>query len=156
MHKQFLAIVLLIYGVFGTGWLDLLDKPMPQPEPAPPPAKILNIDKPSEEIIEKVSPFSDLITDPTDRAKVAIFNYNFANRVLNYEAEAQQVNDVYVLAGKLFFKKTLVDKYKGLAEDIVDLMTDCMGDENHILTEEEKNLLHQHFLGVAWVLIQKG
>ena len=65
--------------------------------------------------------FSDLITDPSDRAKLAIFNYEFAERVLDYNTTSQQVNDVYTLAGKIFFEDTLVDKYDGLAEEIVKL-----------------------------------
>ncbi len=155
MYKNALVILLLLYGVFGSGLLDLLDKPQPNPEPKPP-AKILNIDKPSQEVIDRVSIFSELVTDPSDKAKIAIFNYEFAQRVLAYNAEAQQVNDIYALAGKTFFKESLVDKYEGLAEDIVKLMTECMGEENHTLLQKEKELLHEYFLAVAWVLIQKG
>ena len=57
---------------------------------------------------------------------------------------------------KKFFKKTLVDKYEGLAESIVDLLTECIGEENHTLSQKEKEALHEYFLAVAWVLIQKG
>ena len=153
MNKKILAIILLIYSVFGGGLLDLLDKPMPKPTP---PAKILNIDTPSKEVLENVNIFSQLITDPSDRAKIAIFNYEFANRVLSYNTEVQQVNDVYALAGKTFFKGSIVDKYKNLAEEIVNLMEKSMGMENHILTQEEKQSVHDNFMGVAWVLIQRG
>ena len=153
MNKKVLAIILLIYSVFGGGLLDLLDKPTPKPTPS---VEILDIDKPSKEVQENVQVFSDLITDPSDRAKIAIFNYEFANRVLSYDAEVQQVNDVYALAGKTFFKGSLVDKYENLAEEIVNLMEKTMGMENHILTQEEKQSVHNNFMGVAWILIQKG
>jgi hypothetical protein len=153
MNKKVLAIILLIYSVFGGGLLDLLDKPTPEPTPS---VEILDIDKPSKEVQENVQVFSDLITDPSDRAKIAIFNYEFANRVLSYDAEVQQVNDVYALAGKTFFKGSLVDKYENLAEEIVNLMEKTMGMENHILTQEEKQSVHNNFMGVAWILIQKG
>jgi len=155
MYKNVLVIALLLYAVFGAGFLDLLDKPQPNPEPKPP-AKILNIDKPSQDVLDRVSVISNLVIDPSDRAKIAIFNYEFAQRVLAYNAEAQQVNDIYTLAGKTFFKKTLVDKYDGLSESIVDLMKECMGEEEHTLTQKEKELLNEYFLAVAWVLIQKG
>lgn len=155
MYKNILAIVLLIYGVFGTGWLDTLDNPSPQPEP-PAPTKILEIETPSDNVKNRVKVISDLITDPSDRAKIAIFNYEFADRVIKYDASTQNVNDIYTLAGKLFFKKTLVDKYDGLAEEIVSLLEECMTDENHVLTVEEKAKLNEYFMGVAWVLIQKG
>ena len=156
MLKKILIITLLAYAVFGNGLLDKLDTPKPEPKPEPPPAKILNIEKPSEDVLNRVSLFSDLVTDPSDKAKLAIFNYEFAERVRSYETTSQQINDVYTLAGKTFFKKTLVDKYDGLAEEIVKLMEEIIQDDNHTLSQSEKEELHEYFLGVAWVLIQKG
>lgn len=153
MNKNVLAILLLIYSVFGGGLFDLLDKPSPKPEPI---VQILNIDQPSEIILNRVKEFSDLITDPTDRSKIAIFNYEFAERIIGYETTSQQVNDVYALAGKIFFQKTLVDKYDGLAEKIVALLEEIMTDENHAVSLEEKNKMNEYFMGIAWVLIQKG
>lgn len=154
MNKNLVAILLLIYSVFGTGIFDLFDKPLnPEPEPI---VEILNISKPSEKIVNRVQQFSDLITDPTDRAKIAIFNHEFAERVINYSTTSQQVNDVYSLAGKLFFKQTLVDKYDGLAEKIVGLLEEILSNENHTVSTEEKIKLNEYFMGVAWVLTQRG
>lgn len=154
MYKKILVIILLTYGIFGGGLLDLLDKPSPNPEPKP--VEILNINTPSTQVANRVQLFSDLITDPTDRAKLAIFNYEFANRVASYDADSQQVNDIYTIAGKTFFNTSLVDKYNGLAESLTDLIKEIIGDENHNLTQDEKNKLSEYFLGIAWVLIQKG
>jgi hypothetical protein len=148
------ALFLITYGMFGAGLLDLLDKPQPSPKPEPELA-ILNIDKPSAEVIEKVKNFSAIITDPTDRAKLAIFNYEFANVLISYDTDVQKLNDVYVLAGKKFFKNSLVGKYSTLPEQITNLIKDIIGEENHTLSSEEKNKLNQYFLGVAWVLLQK-
>ena len=116
----------------------------------------MNIDTPSEDVQSRVKVFSDLVTDPSDRAKLAIFNYEFASRVLDYTASVQQVNDIYSLAGKTFFKGDLVDKYDNLAEEIVKLMERSLGKENHNLTQEEKQSVHDDFMGVAWSLIQRG
>ena len=154
MYKKILIVALLAYAIFGSGLLDMLDKPAPKPEP--PPAKILNIDTPSTSVLNRVKIFSNMVTDPTDRAKLAIFNYEFANRVASYNANSQQVNDVYTLAGKTFFKNTLVDKYDGLAEQITGILKYVMGDENHELSQDEKNKLKEYFLGIAWVLVQGG
>jgi AAA+ ATPase superfamily predicted ATPase len=152
--KSLIALFLLVFGVFG-GELNVL-KYIPFPTPEPPAAKILNIETPSEDVIEKVGKFSDIISDPDDRAKIAIFNYEFAQRCLEYKVTSQNINDIYSLAGKTFFKEDLVDKYDNLAEEIVTLLKECVGEDNHIITQEEKNNLHKYFMGVAWVLIHKG
>lgn len=154
MYKNILAIFLLMYAMFGEGLLDNLDKPTPTPEPNPA-VKILNIDRPSEKIIESVQVFSDKITDLNDRAKIAIFNYEFAERVLNYNADVQQINDVYSLAGKLFFKNTLVNKYDGLAEEIQKLLEKLLTDENHNISTKEKESINKYFMGISWILINQ-
>ena len=151
MTKNAIAILLIIYGIFGNSLFNL---PKPPP-PEPPAVAILNVEKPSENILNKVQKFSDIITDPTDRAKLAIFNYQFAKNVLGYETNLQQVNDVYTLAGKSFFQESLKGKYKELPTMIIDLIKDTTSEENHILTQDEKNNISADFMGVAWVLIQK-
>lgn len=151
MYKNIFAIILLIYAIFGSS---LLKQIAPNPQPAPP-ISILNIDKPSMDIIDKVQHFSKLISDPTDRAKIALFNYEFACRINSWNTTNQQVNDVYVLAGEIFFQDTLVNKYEGLGDSIIQLMTEIMTDKNHILSNKEKTELHDYFNGIAWVLIQR-
>jgi len=116
---------------------------------------ILNIEKPTDDIISIVGPIGKLITDPTDRAKLAIFNQEFANRVVSYNTNNQQVNDVYVLAGSKFFNNDLVDKYKNLDVELVKLLESSIGSDNHILTKEEKQDISAKFMGLAWALIQK-
>tara|TARA_B100000131_G_C18065527_1_gene592311 strand:- start:558 stop:1019 length:462 start_codon:yes stop_codon:yes gene_type:complete len=153
MYKNIFIVLLLIYAFFGDGILDLLDTPIPKPDPKP----IIDVQSPtSEEVYNYVQAFEGLVTDPTDKAKLAIFNYEFAERVIKYDATSQDINDVYTLAGKIFFKDTLVNKYKGLSETITEMIVECIGEEDHVLTTEEKNKLHDYFMGVAWVLIQKG
>ena len=105
--KNVIAAFLLLFSVFGNGFMDWFDF-IPRPEPEN--VSILNVEKPSQEVKDKVMFFSDLVTDPSDRAKIAIFNYEFAKRVLAWDANVQQVNDVYSLAGKTFFENTLVNK----------------------------------------------
>jgi len=122
-----------------------------------PDVAILNIDRPSDEVIELVKPVSSLITDPTDRAKVAIYSQEFANRVKTYDAQLQQINDVLALSASGFFEGTMNDKYKDLDVAIIDLITSAVGgDENHKLTDEEKNKISDRFMGLAWSLIQKN
>ena len=151
-QKGIVALLLLIFSVFG-GSLDLSNI---LPKPEPPNAAILVIETPSEEVLDRVEIFSTIVTNPDDRAKLAIFNYEFASRINGYSTSSQQVNDVYSLAGKTFFKSDLVDKYDNLAEEIIKLMEDVIQTDNHILSVQEKEQLSKYFMGVAWVLINKG
>jgi hypothetical protein len=116
---------------------------------------LLNIEKPTQQVIELVKPLSDLVADPTDRAKLAIFNQEFAERVSGYNTDTQQVNDVYVLSASYFFKDALVDKYRDLDKMIIGLIEHTTSSDNHVLSQEEKNKLSESFMGLAWSLIQK-
>lgn len=153
MNSRIIAAILLLYSVFGNGLLDGLDLPLITP--ATPDVAILDVEKPSDNVLEKVKGFKDIITEDEDRQKIAIFNYEFSKRVVGYETSSQQINDVYSLAGKLFFSNSIVGKYEGLSEHIVNLMKEVLTDENHRVSEQDKSLLSTYFSGVAWVLIQK-
>jgi hypothetical protein len=155
MTKNAIAVLLIMYGIFGNSLFTPNKPVVPTPPPPSPVVSILNIDKPTDSVLAKVQKFSDLVTDPTDRAKLAIFNHQFAKNVLAYEAHLQQVNDVYTLAGKSFFKDSIRGKYKELPDMIVGLIRDTTTDDNHILTPSEKNQISENFMGVAWTLIQK-
>ena len=129
--------------------------PIPNIKPKPDVA-ILNIDKPNEPILALVQPVSDLVTDPTDRAKLAIYSQEFATRVKTYNVELQQINDVLAVAAKEFFQDSIHDKYEGLDDGIVGLITSAAGtDDNHKLTDDEKSKLSETFMGFAWALIQR-
>lgn len=147
--KNSIAIGLILFGVL------LAVQTLPKPVIDEEEIAILDIKQPSAEIIELVKPISNLVTDPTDRAKLAIFNQEFANRIKNYGSDNQQTNDVYVLAASYFFKDSLKDKYDGLDTKIVELLRSSIGEDNHILTENEKIDISNKFLGLAWSLIQK-
>jgi len=155
MNKKILALLLLFYSVFGNGLLDKIDN-IVIPVIVKPEVKILDIKTPTEEIRDRVAIFSELITNKEDREKIAVFNYEFSQRIVGYETTSQQVNDVYSLAGKIVFDKTLVGKYEGLAENIVKLMEEILTDENHSVNQEEKEMLSQYFAGIAWTLLREN
>lgn len=116
---------------------------------------ILKLEKPSASIIESVTNVADLVSDPTDRAKLAIFNQEFGKRVLSYDIDTQKLNDLYVSAAGHFFENSLKDKYDGLDAGLTSLMKKVATDDNHSLTQEEKNKLSEYFLGLSWALVQK-
>jgi hypothetical protein len=147
--KNLIAVALILFGIV----VAVTNAPKPiidEDEIA-----ILDIKQPSPEILALVSPTAKLITDPTDRAKLAIFNQEFATRIRDYTTDNQKTNDVYVLAASYFFKDGLKDKYDNLDNSIVKLLESSIGDENHILTDEEKSDITAKFMGLAWALIQK-
>ena len=116
---------------------------------------ILNIDKPEETILNLVTPIATIVTDPTDRAKLAIFNQEFSSRVPNYNTDNQHINYLYVLAAKKFFKGTIANKYENLDTSLKDMFELIITADNHQLSEEEKQKVSKTFSGFAWALIQK-
>jgi len=151
MIKKIFAITLTLFAIFGASWIDIdLSSIIPRPQ-----QEVVIVDKPSQEIINHVQVISEIITDPSDRAKLAIFNYEFANRVQNYNTNSQQINDVYTLAGKNFFGGKLVDKYDNLSSELVGIFNQILSPDNHTLSNDEKKLLHDYFMGIAWVIVNK-
>lgn len=146
--KNLLALILIGIAVYEP--ILNVFPPLVKPDVA-----ILNIDKPSDEIIALVKPVSDLVSDPNDRAKLAIYSQEFSNRVKNYDVELQQLNDVLSISAKEFFQGSMNDKYEGLDDKIIFLITSAAGEDNHHLTDQEKNTLSERFLGLAWSLIQR-
>jgi len=149
MKNQLLAIALILYSDFGVGAFDILDiKPDVTPE-----VKIIDIEEPSESIAKKSKEIAALVKDQNDKIQLGIFNNEFANRINRYDLDTQKINDIYSLAGKLFFKDAMVGKYKGLAESIKSLFIEILGEENHKITKEEQEKTKENFHGVAWALL---
>jgi hypothetical protein len=117
--------------------------------------EIINVAKPSEDILSKVKPISIIVTDIEDRVKLALFNYEFASRVMNYETDAQQINDVYTKAAKLFFEDQLKGKYANFADGIKQLFVSVLSEDNHTLNMEEKQKLKDLFTGLSWSMLEK-
>jgi len=106
---------------------------------------IISVPEPSEEILGKVSRLAGLVTDKNDRDSLGVFNYIFSKRVKSYDADSQQINDIYVGAAKKMYGETLRGKYDGYGEGIANLMKDTLGTENHSVPQEEKEELSTNF-----------
>ena len=145
--RAVLGLTLIVVGFF---WNDIRERiPTIIPDKKP----TIAIEEPSEEIKKKVSSVSGLVTDSSDRLNLAVFNKVFSERCSSYKTDAQQLNDVYTLAGKEFFGDSLRGKYDGLSRAIVSLISDNIGDETHTLTEEEKLNLASDFIALAWTYL---
>lgn len=134
-----LGILILVFAVFST-------KVMPH--------NTIDIDvpAPSQNISEEIKNISKLITDKKDRAEICIFNKVFADRLIKYETDQQKLNDVYVLAAKNMFKDSLAGKYNGLDELLIYCINNVTGDDNHILSDEEKTNIQNNFYATSWYL----
>lgn len=117
--------------------------------------KLLDIEKPSDTIVNQVRPVADLVTSVEDRAKLALFNYEFASRVEKYNTDAQKLNDVYTKAASNFFSEELKGKYSGLSDGLVGILKSVVTDDNHVLSKEEKKSLKDLFTALSWALIEK-
>lgn len=115
---------------------------------------LIKLEKPSEQILSQVLPVAKLVTSVEDRAKLALFNNEFASRVTKYTASAQQVNDLYVEAAKQFFEDKMKGKYENYSDGLKSLFRSITTDDNHVLTNEEKELIKNTMNGLAWALIE--
>lgn len=113
----------------------------------------LNIPQPSQQVILLTEPIAQLVSNKTDRLKLAIFNKEFAKRISSYDTDLQQLNDVYVLAAVYSFNDSMKDKYDNLDTKLVELIKSITTDDNHKLTNEEKQKISEYFLGLSWLLI---
>ena len=110
--------------------------------------------KPTEDSIGLTRPVADLIKDKEDRATLAVFNYEFANRVVSYAdiINTQQLQDIYVAAGSNIYGKSISSKYDSLGSKLITLMKGVIGEEEHIISKEEADSLSDVFKGLSWNL----
>lgn len=110
--------------------------------------------KPTDNAVNLTKPVADLITDKEDKATLAVFNYEFANRLPSYVdiINTQQLQDIYVAAGSNVYGKALSSKYQSLGTKLIDLMKGVIGEEEHIISKEEADALSDVFKGLSWNL----
>ena len=144
MNNRFLFLVgavIVFFSLFGASITEGVD------------SVDIGLTKPSDELIDKFEGISSIVTDSQDRVKLAIFNKVFADRLSSYDTNQQQLNDVYVLAAKNYFKDSMKDKYQDLDNFLIKTIRDITGDQVHILSDDEKSDLNSAFTSIAWCLI---
>ena len=110
------------------------------------------IEEPTKEIKDKTLKVSEKVVDDKDRLDLCVFNKVFSERILGYDADVQQVNDIYTESGKILFKDSLKGKYDGYGAGVISLISEITGSENHKLTQQEKQKISEVFSGLAWNL----
>ena len=142
-----LGLLLILIGLF----LPQIQERIPDLIPDTPTPSIV-IEEPTQEIKDKTLKVSEKVTDDKDRLELCVFNKVFSERVLGYDADVQQVNDIYTESGKILFKGSLKGKYDGYGAGVVSLISEITGNENHELTQQEKQQISEVFSGLAWNL----
>ena len=146
--RAILGLGLILVGLFYYKISEIIVLPDPEPD-----VTIVEIDKPSEDIIDATKPVADLVIDKEDRLSLCIFNKIFSERIVGYfNIEAQEVNDLYVQAATNNFGTTLKGKYNGYSTGLTPLFKEDIGTQAHTLSDEEKAELSTTFLGLAWCL----
>ena len=142
-----LGLLIILIGLF----LPQIQERIPDLIPDTPSPSIV-IEEPTQEIKDKTLKVSEKVTDTKDRLELCVFNKVFSERILGYDADVQQVNDIYTESGKILFKDSLKGKYDGYGSGVVSLISEITGNENHQLTQEEKQQISELFSGLAWNL----
>lgn len=117
---------------------------------------VVSIEPPPEKaLIELTLPVAKLITDKEDRATLAVFNKEFADRLPKYvDINTQQLQDIYVASGAEIFGKALSTKYEKLGSSITSLFSGVIGQDEHSLSKDEANSLSNIFKALSWNLTQ--
>ena len=145
--RTLLGLLIILIGLF----LPQIQERIPDLIPDNPTPSIA-IEEPTQEIKDKTLKLSEKITDNEDRLELCVFNKVFSERVLRYDADIQQLNDIYTESGKILFKDSLKGKYDGYGNGVVSLISEITGNENHQLTQQEKQQISEVFSGLAWNL----
>lgn len=144
--RTILGLCIVLFGIFLPQIQERIPDLVPETKPS------IEIVEPSQEIKEKTSSIAAKVTDPKDRIDLCVFNKTFSERVLGYDADVQQLNDVYTEAGKILFQESLKGKYDGYGAGVISLISEITGKENHNLTPNEKRQISEVFSGLAWNL----
>jgi hypothetical protein len=109
---------------------------------------------PTEASIALAKTASDLVTDKEDRATLAIFNLEFAKRVVVYAdvINTQQLQDIYVASASSIYGKSISSKYQSLGSELIKLMKSVIGEEEHTLTSEDAKSLSDIFRALSFNL----
>jgi hypothetical protein len=145
--RTVLGLLIILVGLF----LPQIQERIPDLIPDTP-APVVVVEEPTQEIKDKTLKISEKVTDSKDRLDLCVFNKVFSERVLGYDADVQQLNDIYTESGKILFKDSLKGRYDGYGAGVVSLISEITGNENHELTQQEKRQVSEVFSGLAWNL----
>lgn len=138
---------------------DFVSVPKPDIPVDNPYVKILNLQEPSEKIIELTTPVSVAMgqnAKDEDKELVAIFHNEMAKRLANYKnITTIQFENYYLDSAKEIYGDKIRGKYKDLGNEVQKLVINTLGEDEGVITEQEMNNLATNMKGIAWVLLGK-
>jgi hypothetical protein len=117
----------------------------------------LGLEKPEQALIDETKPLAEAVTDKEDKVKLAIFNLEFSKRLPKYlekSVSVQQLLNVYKEAGVKVFADTMKFKYPMYGDGLKNMIFKVVGEDEHILSEDEQKLLKKKFEALSWSLCQ--
>lgn len=148
--RLLLGLVLMVVAL-GLPYIKDAIPAIPLPD-GPSITETLNIPMPEIKYLEK-SKSLDNVSNKDDRVSLALFTYEFANRVPRYETDVQTYNDIYAYAAKKIYQDTMVGKYDNIREFVGSkALESVLGDRNGYVTDDQKQELSNQFMSHAWVL----
>lgn len=119
-------------------------------------AQVLNIQKPDEEILKLVQPADKIVGDEQDKEKMAMLNFEFAQRLKGYDCKPEEMIQVWNHVARFVSEGKWGAKYPKFFESYTDKMIQSVTtDANSVVTEKEKELISEKFNGLSWVLGDK-
>ena len=83
MFKNIVAILLISVGLFSEPLVEYATDPGYK-------ADVLQIKRPTSKAISASSKINNIVTEESDRVKLAIFNYHFATNIISYDTTVQK------------------------------------------------------------------
>lgn len=145
-------LIIILVGMF----IRDMYKPAPDIPVENPYIKLLDLQRPSEAIIEKALPVSIAMQEGNieDKELVGIFHSEMSKRISNYKnITTIQFENYYMNSAKDVYGDKIKGKYKDLGSAIQKLVIHALGEDEGIVTDLEMNNLSSNMKGIAWNLL---
>jgi len=150
-HFRFLLGMAIIVASF---FAPTVEKMLVPVEPSV--AQVLNIQEPDKDILKIVEGADKIVTNKQDKEKMAMLNFEFAQRLKGYDCKPEEMIQVWNHVARFVSEGKWKDKYPDLFPTYTSNMIQSVTtDANSVVTEKEKDLISEKFNGLSWVLGDK-
>lgn len=119
--------------------------------------KLLDLQKPSDNVIDKATPVEKSMGKDADiehKELIGIFHNEMAKRLPKYQnVSTVQFENYYLDSAREVYGDKIRGKYSGLGDAIQNLVINSLGEDEGIITTQEMNNLSDNMKGISWVLL---